>query len=201
MKTIVLASNNKNKIKEFKEIFSDYNILSLNDIGFNDEIEETGETFLENAVIKAKTIHLFLKEKNFVYDVVSDDSGLCVEALNGAPGVYSARYAGIHGNDNENIKKLLKELEGKDNRKAYFICSIVLYKSDGKYYDVEGKSYGIITNEKIGDDSFGYDPVFLSDDLGKTFGEASADEKNKVSHRGRAIDELKILMDNIDTDY
>lgn len=196
MKTIVLASNNKNKIKEFKEIFSDYNILSLNDIGFNDEIEETGETFLENAVIKAKTIHLFLKEKNFVYDVVSDDSGLCVEALNGAPGVYSARYAGGHGNDDENIKKLLKELEDKDNRKAYFICSIVLYKSDGKYYDVEGKTCGTITNKKIGDDSFGYDPVFLSDDLGKTFGQATADEKNKVSHRGRAIDELKLLLDN-----
>ncbi len=195
MKTIVLASNNKNKIKEFKEIFSDYNILSLNDIGFNDEIEETGETFLENAFIKAKTIHLFLKDKNLDYDVVSDDSGLCVEVLNGAPGVYSARYAGGHGNDDENIKKLLKELEGKDNRKAYFICSIVLYESDGKYYDVEGKTYGTITNEKIGDDSFGYDPVFLSDDLGKTFGEASADEKNKVSHRGRAINQLKLLLD------
>lgn len=196
MKTIVLASNNKNKIKEFREIFSDYNILSLNDIGFNDEIEETGKTFLENALIKAKTIHLFLKDKNLDYDVVSDDSGLCVEALNGAPGVYSARYAGIHGNDNENIKKLLKELEGNVNRKAYFICFIVLYKSNGIYYDVEGKTYGTITNEKIGDDSFGYDPVFLSDDLGKTFGEASSEEKNKVSHRGRAIDELKLLLDN-----
>lgn len=196
MKTIVLASNNKNKIREFREIFSDYNILSLNDIGFNAEIEETGETFLENSFIKAKTIHLFLKDKNLDYDVVSDDSGLCVEALNGAPGVYSARYAGIHGNDAENIKKLLKELEGKDNRKAYFICSIVLYKSNGKYYDVEGKTYGTITNEKIGDDSFGYDPVFLSDDLGKTFGQASADEKNKVSHRGRAIKQLKLLLDN-----
>ena len=196
MKTIVLASNNKNKIKEFREIFSDYNILSLNDIGFNDEIEETGKTFLENALIKAKTIHLFLKDKNLDYDVVSDDSGLCVEALNGAPGVYSARYAGGHGNDDENIKKLLKELEDKDNRKAYFICFIVLYKSNGIYYDVEGKTYGTITNEKIGDDSFGYDPVFLSDDLGKTFGEASSEEKNKVSHRGRAIDELKLLLDN-----
>ncbi len=196
MKTIVLASNNKNKIKEFREIFSDYNILSLNDIGFNDEIEETGKTFLENALIKAKTIHLFLKDKNLDYDVVSDDSGLCVEALNGAPGVYSARYAGIHGNDNENIKKLLKELEGNVNRKAYFICFIVLYKSNGIYYDVEGKTYGTITNEKIGDNSFGYDPVFLSDDLGKTFGEASSEEKNKVSHRGRAIDELKLLLDN-----
>lgn len=196
MKTIVLASNNKNKIKEFREIFSDYNILSLNDIGFNDEIEETGETFLENAFIKAKTIHLFLKDKNLDYDVVSDDSGLCVEALNGAPGVYSARYAGGHGNDDENIKKLLKELEVKDNRKAYFICSIVLYKSNGRYYDVEGKTHGTIANKKIGDDSFGYDPVFLSDDLGKTFGQASADEKNKVSHRGRAINQLKLLLDN-----
>jgi len=196
MKTIVLASNNKNKVKEFKEIFSDYNVLLLNDIGFTDEIEETGETFLENAFIKAKTIHLFLKDKNLDYDVVSDDSGLCVEALNGAPGVYSARYAGIHGNDDENIRKLLKELEGKDNRKAYFICFIVLYKSNGKYYDVEGKIYGTITNEKIGDDSFGYDPVFLSDDLGKTFGEASSEEKNKVSHRGRAIKQLKILLDS-----
>ena len=190
MKRLVLASNNKNKIREFREIFKDREILSLNDIGYFDEIEETGETFLENALIKASSISKYLKNKNIFCDVIADDSGLCVESLNGEPGVYSARYAGIHGDDTKNRQKLLNELKDKENRKAYFVCNIVLYKPDDTYINVEGRTYGTIADEERGSKTFGYDCLFLSDDLNKTFGEATSLEKNKVSHRARALEKL-----------
>jgi len=108
MKTIVLATNNKHKLKEFREILKDYNIITLNDIEYFDDIEETGETFEDNALIKAETIHKYLKEKDLEYIVISDDSGLCVDSLNGAPGIYSSRYAGVHGNIQANRDKLQK---------------------------------------------------------------------------------------------
>lgn len=189
MKTIVLASNNKHKVKEFKEILEDYNIITLNDINYFDEIEETGETFEENALIKAETIHNYLKEKGLDYIVVSDDSGLCVDSLDGEPGVYSGRYSGIHGDCKANREKLQKELEGKD-RSAYFICKIIVYYSNGEYKSFEGKTYGEITKEEYGTKDFCYDCIFYSKDLNKTFGEASEEEKNSVSHRGRAIREM-----------
>lgn len=189
MKTIVLASNNKHKVKEFKEILKDYNIITLNDINYFDEIEETGETFEENAFIKAKTIHNYLKEKNLDYIVIADDSGLCVDSLGGMPGVYSARYSGIHGNDKANREKLQKELKEKD-RSAYFICKIIVYYANGEYKSFEGKTFGKITKEEYGSKDFGYDCIFYSNDLNKTFGEATEEEKNSVSHRGRAIREM-----------
>ena len=189
METIVLASNNKHKLKEFKEILKNYNVLSLNDIEFYNEIEENGTSFEENALIKAKTIHKFLKGKDLEYIVIADDSGLCVDSLNGEPGIYSARYAGEHGNDEDNRRKLLKELEGKD-RNAYFVCMIVVYYSNNKYKTFEGRTYGKITTEEIGKKDFGYDCIFYSDDLNKTFGEATEEEKNRVSHRGRAIEKM-----------
>lgn len=189
MKTIVLASNNKHKVKEFKEILKDYNIITLNDINYFDEIEETGETFEENAFIKAKTIHNYLKEKNLDYIVIADDSGLCVDSLEGMPGVYSARYSGIHGNDKANREKLQKELKEKD-RSAYFICKIIVYYANGEYKSFEGKTFGKITKEEYGSKDFGYDCIFYSNDLNKTFGEATEEEKNSVSHRGRAIREM-----------
>lgn len=188
MDKIVLASNNKHKIKEIKEILSNYEILSLNDIDFNDEIIEDGNSFEENALIKAKTIHDYLKSKDLNYIVMADDSGLCVNSLNGEPGIYSARYAKEH-DDKANRDKLLKELEGK-NREAYFNCTIVVYYPDGTYKTFVGKTYGEITTEEIGKTDFGYDCVFLSKDLNKTFGEASEEEKNSVSHRGRALKEV-----------
>ena len=154
------------------------------------EIEETGTTFLENALIKAETISKYLKHHNLNYDVLADDSGLCCEALDLNPGVHSARYAGEHGNDKQNRDKLIKDLEGKDTS-AYFMCVIVLYHIDGTYQYFEGKTHGKIINEETGDPSFGYDCIFLSDDLGITFGEATSDEKNKVSHRFRALLKLK----------
>lgn len=190
METIVLASNNKHKIKEFKEILTDYEILSLADIGFEEDIEETGATFEENALIKAKTIQEYIKEKGMDYIVISDDSGLCVDSLGGMPGVYSARYAGEHGNNVKNRAKLQTELEGKD-RTAYFICTIVVYYPNGEYKAFEGRTYGKITKEEIGSKDFGYDCIFYSDELNKTFGEATEEEKNSVSHRGRAIEKMR----------
>lgn len=189
MKTIVIASNNEHKLKEFKRILKEYNILTLKDIEYYDEIEETGETFEENALIKAETIHQYLKEKGLEYIVISEDSGLCVDSLNGAPGVYSARYSGIHGDDQANRDKLQKELEGKD-RRAYFICDIVVYYPNGEHKVYVGKTFGEITKEEIGNKDFGYDCIFYSEDLNKTFGEAKEEEKNKVSHRARALAEL-----------
>ena len=192
-KTIVIASNNKNKVEEFKRLLSNYRIIALKDIGYTEEIEETGNTFEENAIIKAKTIYEYLKNKNLDYIVLADDSGLCVDSLNGDPGVYSARYAGEHGNNQANRDKLQRELEGKD-RKAHFTCAIVIIYPDGEIKTVEGKTFGEISKEELGDNGFGYDCIFISDDLKKTFGEATEEEKNMVSHRGRAIKELlKVL--------
>ena len=190
MKKIVVASSNKNKINEIKEILHDYDILSLKDIEFFDDIEETGETFEENSLIKAKAVHNFLKSKNLDYLVMADDSGLCCEALNGQPGVYSARYAGEHGNDKANRDKLIKELSGKD-KTAYFNCTITLYYPNDEYKVFVGKTYGIIIEKEKGNTGFGYDPIFYSNDLNKTFGEASEEEKNSVSHRGRALEKMK----------
>ena len=189
MKTIVLASNNEHKLKEFKKILSNYHIISLKDIAYFDDIEETGNTFEENALIKTKTIHQFLKEKDLNYTVIAEDSGLCVDALDGAPGIYSARYAGGHGNDQANRDKLQKDLVGK-NKRAYFICTIIVDYPDGSYKTFVGKTYGKICEEELGKKDFGYDCIFYSDDLKKTFGEASEEEKNSVSHRSRAIQKM-----------
>lgn len=193
MKTIVIATNNQNKLKEFKKILDNYNIISLKDIEYLNEIEETGQTFEENALIKAETIHNYLKQKNLEYIVIAEDSGLCVDSLNRAPGVYSARYAGGHGNDQANRDKLQKELEGKE-RKAYFICTIALYYPSGEYKTFDGKTFGEIAKEELGSKEFGYDCIFYSHDLNKTFGEASQEEKNKVSHRARAIEKLLEIL-------
>ena len=190
-KTIVIASNNKHKLKEFKKILTDYNILTLQDINYFDDIEETGTTFEENALIKAQTIHNYLKNKNLDYIVVADDSGLCVEALNGEPGLYSARYAGEHGDNEANRKKLQENLAGK-KRDAYYICTIVVVYPNGEHKTFEGKTYGKITEEETGKKDFCYDCIFYSTDLNKTFGEASEEEKNSVSHRGRAIRKMVI---------
>ena len=188
MNKIVVATNNSHKLKEIKEILKGYEILSLKDIDFNDEIVEDGNSFEENSLIKARTVHNYLKSKNLDYIVLADDSGLCCDALNGEPGIYSARYAGEH-DDKANRKKLIKELEGKD-KTAYFNYTIVLYYPNDNYKVFEGKTYGIIIDEEKGESGFGYDPIFYSNDLNKTFAEATEEEKNSVSHRGRAIKEM-----------
>ena len=182
---IVLASNNSHKIEEFKKILLEYEILSLKDIGYLDDIDETGSTFEENALIKAKTIHDYL---NNDYIVIADDSGLCCDSLNGEPGVYSARYASDH-DIKKNRDVLIQNLEGKDHT-AHFVCTIVVYYPDNNYKVFVGTTDGEIISEERGKTDFGYDCIFLSKDLNKTFGEASEEEKNSVSHRGRAINKM-----------
>lgn len=166
------------------------NLLSLYDIDFHEEIAETAATIEGNALLKAKTI-----AEKFDTNCFSDDSGLLVDALNGAPGVYSARYAGEQKNDRDNIDKLLFELNYVDNRKAHFktVMALVL---NGKEYLFEGIIKGTITREMRGSNGFGYDPVFMPDGFSKTFAEMSAEEKNSISHRKIA---LKKLLDFLET--
>ncbi|MBQ3235352.1 MAG: RdgB/HAM1 family non-canonical purine NTP pyrophosphatase [Clostridia bacterium] len=187
MQKLIVASGNKGKLKEITAILGDvYEVVSMKDAGFDGDVEETGSTFYENALIKAKTVSEALCE-----DVLADDSGLSVEVLGGAPGVYSARYAGDHGNDKLNRDLLIKNLNGEANRRAKFISSVVLYKKDGTIIDGYGETTGVILTEEQGTNGFGYDCIFKSDDLGISFGLASDEEKNKVSHRYRAICNLR----------
>ncbi len=185
-KILVVASGNKNKLREIAEIFNDYKVVSQGELGFHEDVEETGDTFAENALIKARAASAALGAT-----VVADDSGLCVDALNGEPGVYSARYSGGHGNDAENRALLLKNMEGKTDRSAHFTCAIAVVFPDGKEITVEGKTYGKILKEEIGTEGFGYDCLFESDDLKKSFGVATFKEKNQVSHRFRALQKLR----------
>ena len=182
---LVVATGNKNKLREISQIFGDFQVISQKEAGFDVEVEENGKTFIENARLKA---HAAAKALGCM--ALADDSGLCVEALDGAPGVYSARYGGGHGDDQANRDKLLKTMQGKENRNAYFACAMVLAYPDGGEITAEGRTYGKILQEEVGDGGFGYDCVFESDDLKKSFGVATAEEKNGVSHRFRALQEL-----------
>ena len=182
---LVVASGNKNKLREIAEIFTDFEVCSQKQMGFDEDVEETGTTFAENALIKARAAAKALGEM-----VLADDSGLCVDALDGAPGVYSARYCGYHGDDEKNRKVLLKNMEGITNRRAHFTSAIALVYPDGRELLAEGHTYGEILHEETGDGGFGYDCLFFNDDLQKSFGVATAEEKNKVSHRFRALQEL-----------
>lgn len=186
---VVLASRNKNKIKEIKEIYravtgKELDILSLDDIGYDGEIEENGSTFEENARIKASV------PASRGYIGLADDSGLMVNALGGAPGIYSARYAGEDCSYERNNEKLLSELDGEDDRSAKFVCVFCVVGPDGRELTVRGECHGTIANELSGSGGFGYDPLFIYNELGKTFGELSAEEKNRISHRAVALDKL-----------
>ena len=192
MKTIVLATGNQHKLQEISDMLKGFKVVSMKDIGFDGDIEETGETMEANSKIKAKAIMDYIKERGLDYAVVADDSGLCVNALGGAPGVHSARYGADH-NDEANRQKLLSELEGRVDRTAYYECSIC-YMSGSEVRMFVGRTYGEITTEKRGDESFCYDCLFYSADLKKTFGEATEEEKNSVSHRGRAVEKLKAYL-------
>ena len=190
-KTLVLASGNKGKIAEIGEMLPEFSVIGYKDAGLDFEIEETGATFYENALIKAKAVSEALG-----LPALADDSGLCVNALSGAPGIFSARFAG-DGNDEHNIDKLLKELDGVKDRSAKFVCSLVLYYPDGKIISAEGETNGEILFERAGQNGFGYDPIFYSADLKKSLGEASSKEKNSVSHRSRALKNLKEKLKKI----
>ena len=196
MRRLIIASNNNKKIKELKSIVEQlgWDVKSLADENIDIEVEEDGLTFEENAEKKAREIYEFLLnrgENNFA--VLADDSGLEVDYLNGAPGVYSARYAGEHGNDSKNNEKLLQELKNAkgEERKGRFVCAIALVNTDGKTNVVRGVAEGIILEELSGEGGFGYDPLFYYEPAKKTFAELDANEKNKISHRANAIKKIE----------
>ena len=188
---IVLASRNKKKIGELRAILSEYidgiEILSLDDVGIYGEIEEDGDTFEQNALIKARVA------AQSGYIGVGDDSGLCVNALGGAPGVYSARYAGEHGDDEANNDLLLKNLADKSDRSARFVCCIACIFPESYGYEpivVRGEVEGEIISQRRGEGGFGYDPLFYFPQFDKTLAEVTPEQKNSVSHRGNAIKAL-----------
>lgn len=193
---IAIATNNRNKLKEIRAVLGGFfdEMLSLDDLGIDVEIEETGATLTENALIKARTIRDMTGLAS-----LADDSGLMCDALGGAPGVYSARYAGEEHDDTKNNALLLKNIAGKD-RTAHFCSVIALCLPDGREYTAEGRVDGVITEEARGNGGFGYDPLFFSPELGKTFAEASAEEKNSVSHRGRALRNMELVVEKEDLD-
>ncbi len=186
---LVFASNNKDKIKEIEsQLNNEIKILNLIDIGCKEEILETENTLKGNAKLKADYI-----TKTYRYDCFADDTGLEVEALNGAPGVYSARYAGKNVSYSDNVNKMLIEMNGKINRKAQFRTVIAL-NLKGKQYLFEGVCKGEILEEKSGELGFGYDPIFRPEGFDKTFAEMSLDEKAKISHRGLAVKKLVAFL-------
>lgn len=197
MKKLIVASNNDHKIKEIKEMLSQFpiEVLSLKEANINIDVEETGITFMENADIKANEIFKIANGDM----VLADDSGLSVEALNGAPGVFSARFAGEHGDNKANNEKLLHLLEGirDEDRKAKFVCAMVLIINEDEVVKVQGESEGIITAEFRGAEGFGYDPLFFVPEYKKTFAQMSSEEKNAISHRGRALDKLKSELERL----
>ena len=191
---LVFATNNRHKLDEVRAIVGDrVEVLSMNDIGCHDDIPETADTLQGNALIKARYIH-----EKFGVDCFADDTGLEVEALDGAPGVYSARYAGEECDSEANMKKLLQNLTGKSNRNAQFRTVIALIiKGEEKLFN--GIVKGTITEEKRGDSGFGYDPVFVPEGFSESFAQMSGDMKNSISHRYRATRELSnYLKENYD---
>lgn len=187
---LVFASSNKNKIKEINALLhGSFTVKGLEDIGITGEIPETGATIKENAYLKAKFVHDFLKSQNKTIPVFADDSGLEVNVLNGAPGVFSARYAGTPKSDQANNKKLLEELKLVTLRQARFVTVIALINEIGTQY-FEGEVKGTIAYEPRGTNGFGYDPLFIPQGYRSTFAELSPDVKNSISHRGKAVQQL-----------
>ena len=180
----VLATHNPGKLREMGEILKDFGIevVSPRDLGITVDVEETGTTFAENAMLKAKAI---CKEANL--PAIADDSGLCVDALGGAPGVYSARYGGEGLDDKGRYMLLLSSLRGAPTRAAHFACAVACAFPNGDTLTAEGRCDGSIAYAPLGEGGFGYDPVFLLPGTGKTFGQLSQEEKSAVSHRGRAL--------------
>ena len=187
---LLAATGNAHKLKELQHIFQDYyDILPMSAAGFTEEIEENGDTFAANAVIKAEAVCGATG-----LPALADDSGLMVNALGGEPGVYSARYAGEHGNDEANNDKLLAKMEGVEDRSANFCCALALKIPGREPVVAEGKCPGVILHERRGTGGFGYDPLFYCEILGKTFAEVNEAEKNAVSHRARACEAMKEKM-------
>ncbi|MBE6687692.1 MAG: XTP/dITP diphosphatase [Ruminococcaceae bacterium] len=188
---LVISSRNQKKIKELRKIFADSipentpELLSLDDIGFEGDVEENGTTFEENAMIKAKAIYDFCG-----LPVFADDSGICANALNGEPGIYSARYAGEDKNDEKNIDKLIEKLTDKSDKSGYFVCVVAYIDKNGKQHIFRGECHGTIIDTRMGENGFGYDPIFYLEEYKKTFAQIDADLKNKISHRAVAMDKF-----------
>lgn len=202
MKTLVLATQNAYKVKEIAKIFADegltdWQVLSLDDIGFTGDIVEDGSTFMENALIKAR----FVKSKDYV--VAADDSGIAVDALGGAPGIYSARYSGGHGNDDENNAKLLRELAGvpTEKRTARYVCALACILPSGEEWVTEKTCEGRIGEGLVGNGGFGYDPLFFPEGFDKTFGEVPPEAKHAISHRGKAVRALAAFLLEKEKEY
>jgi XTP/dITP diphosphohydrolase len=193
---VILATSNKGKVDEIKEI------LKINAVGYEEilgkiKIEETGKNFKENALIKAKTVFKYLRleklEKDFI--VLADDSGLCIEALGGAPGIFSARFAGKNNSDEDNIQKVITLLKKKNIEKsfAYFVCAIAICSYLGEY-TMHGFLFGNVIDSPKGNRGFGYDPIFIPRNFTKTLGEISVQTKNKLSHRKKALDIAMVIL-------
>ncbi len=189
MKKIIFATNNPHKLSEVRALLTGiFEVVSLKDLGFVGDIPETGKTLAENASQKSHFIY-----ERYGFDCFADDTGLEVDALNGAPGVYSARYAGEKATYEENVTKLLHELDGKQNRSAHFktMVSLIL---DGVEFQFEGRVEGAILDSRSGNFGFGYDPVFLPDGYSDSFAEMSSELKNRISHRGKAMQKLAAFL-------
>ena len=189
MQKVLIGTNNKGKVKEYKFFLSNYfDVLTPADIGINFDIAETGTTYEENSLLKLE----FLRKKDLNMAILCDDSGLEIESLNNEPGVFSARYAGEDCSDQENINKVLNNLNGKKNRKAKFICVISFFYDKFSSFPriFRGECHGLILENQSGNSGFGYDPIFYYENLAKTFANLAEDEKNKVSHRSMAMKEL-----------
>ena len=193
---IVLATRNKGKTREFRELLKNerIDIKNLDDFGPIPEVIEDGETFDDNAYKKAS-----FTAKILGYPALADDSGLCVEALDGAPGVYSARYAGENASDTDNVNKMLAAIKGIENRNAAFKCVISIAVPTGAALTYEGECKGIIIDEPKGDNGFGYDPLFFYPELNKTFAQLTIEEKGRVSHRGKALQQVSGEIEKIIT--
>ena len=180
---IIAATKNKNKLREFGEILKGFEIISQEEAGIDIDVEETGTTFEENSLLKARAIY----EKSGI-PAIADDSGLCVDALNGEPGVYSARYGGEGYDDAGRVQLLLKNMKDipDEKRTARFVCAITMVSDDG-IITARGECEGRINHAPVGENGFGYDPVFYMEEYGKTTAEMTPDEKNAVSHRGKAL--------------
>lgn len=194
-KSLVFASNNAHKLEEVRRILSPREVFSLNDIGFHTEIDETGRTLEENSMIKAEAVYNWLRENQRAdeFDIFADDTGLEIEALNGQPGVFTARWAGEPACDANNRKKALAELADKTNRNARFRTVITLIQS-GRKQQVVGEVKGIIATKEAGGNGFGYDSLFVPEGYDKTFAQLPAEVKNSISHRARALAELAKII-------
>lgn len=191
-----MATSNKGKVLEIKNMMEGYEVVNYTDLIAPFHIEEDGHTFKDNAIIKAKAVFEALNDSEAI--VLSDDSGICVDVLNGAPGIYSARYAGVGANDKQNLQKLVESIKeaGFESSPAHYTAAIAIATRDG-IFTVHGHMYGTAIAMPRGDKGFGYDPMFIPEGFESTLGELDDEVKNKISHRGRALENAKAVLDVI----